>query len=204
MQRPFSQACENNQEPLMEVLGEVFGQVESVLELGSGTGQHARYFAERLPHIQWQPSDLAENIAAIEQWREDYHGSNLAAPVPLDVREHNWPLDIGDAVFTANSLHIMAWSSVQSLFSYLDEYAPTRNLLVVYGSFNYGGEYTSESNARFDEWLAQRNPDSAIRDFEQLDQLARDAGYRLQGDYAMPANNRTLVWQKLSLVSSTA
>jgi hypothetical protein len=202
--RPFSQACENNKQPILQVLTVVLSDSSSVLELASGTGQHARFFAEHLSHVSWQPTDLAENLPAVQQWCEDYNGGNLAAPVILDVCDRPWPLEIGDALFTANSLHIMAWSAVQSLFAWLDEHAPTRNLLVIYGPFNYGGKYTSDSNARFDQWLAQQHPDSAIRDFEEVDQLARDAGYRLQGDYAMPANNRILVWQKLSLVSLSA
>lgn len=204
MQRPFSQACENNKQPILQVLADVLSDTSSVLELASGTGQHARFFAEHLPHLRWQPTDLAQNLPAVRQWCEDYTGDNLAVPLALDVCDRPWPLAIGDALFTANSVHIMAWSAVQALFTWLDAHAPVGNLLVIYGPFNYGGEYTSDSNARFDQWLAQQHPDSAIRDFEAVDQLARDAGYRLQGDYAMPANNRILVWQKLSLVSLSA
>lgn len=204
LQRPYSQACANNQQPILQILAEVLAGVGEVLELGSGTGQHARFFAEQLPHLIWQPSDLAENLPGVRQWCEDYSGANLAAPQTLDVRQRPWPLRIGDAIFTANSLHIMAWSAVESLFEWLGEHAPTGNLLVMYGPFNYGGEYTSDSNARFDQWLAQQSPDSAIRDFEAVDGLARNAGYCLQEDYAMPANNRLLFWQKLSLVNSAA
>ncbi len=201
MDRPFSQACENNKQAILEVLREVLSDSGEVLEIGSGTGQHARYFAEHLPHLSWQPSDLVQNHAGIRQWLADYTGDNLAQPLQLDVTERPWPLEIGDAVFTANSLHIMSWRSVQSMFDYLAGAAPTRNVLVVYGPFNYGGEYTSESNARFDLWLAEQSPDSAIRDFEAVDELAAQAGYRLQAGYAMPANNRCLVWRKMSRVS---
>ncbi len=204
VQRPFSQACANNQQPILQILVEVLADVGEVLELGSGTGQHARFFAEQLPHLNWQPSDLAENLPGVQQWCEDYNGTNLAAPQALDVRQRPWSLQIGDAIFTANSLHIMAWSAVELLFEWLAEHARSGNLLVIYGPFNYGGEYTSDSNARFDQWLAQQSPDSAIRDFEAVDGLARNAGYRLQDDFAMPANNRILVWQKLSLVISAA
>lgn len=196
--RPFSQACENNKRPILRVLQEVLAEASSVLELGSGTGQHARFFAEQLPHLRWQPTDLEENLSHIRQWTRDYDGDQLLDPVALDVREEHWPVPVEDAVFTANSLHIMAWSAVESLFDSLGRLAPADNLLLVYGPFNYRGEYTSPSNARFDQWLATQNPDSAIRDFEALDQLARAAGYGLQADYAMPANNRTLVWRKLS------
>ena len=194
--RPFSQACENNKRPILQVLQEVLATAKEVLELGSGTGQHARFFAGQLPHLRWRPTDLEENLAGIRGWAEEYRGDNLLRPLALDVRDETWPAPVKDAIFTANSLHIMVWSAVQTLFSYLGQHAPSGNLLVVYGPFNYAGKYTSASNANFDRWLAARDPDSAIRDFEAVDQLAISAGYRLQADYPMPANNRTLVWRK--------
>ncbi len=199
--RPVSQACLNNQEPILKLLREELAEVQEVLELGSGTGQHARFFAEQLPWVRWQSSDLQLNHAGIEAWREGYQGDNLPPVVELDVRSTDWGLPVPEAVFTANSLHIMAWDAVEALFAYLGHHAPTRNRLCVYGPFNYGGDYTSDSNARFDLWLAQQDPQSAIRDFEAVDALARDAGYRLRADHGMPANNRLLVWHKLSVVT---
>lgn len=196
--RPFSQACENNKIPILQVLrGELDG-LNQVLELGSGTGQHGRYFAEQWPQLRWQMTDVAENIPAIESWREGYSGDNLPTPRVLDVRSRDWGLDIPAAIFSANSLHIMAWTAVEALFAVLARQAPTGNRLCVYGPFNYRGDYTSDSNGRFDQWLAQQNPDSAIRDFEAVDALAVDAGYSLHADHGMPANNRLLVWRKLS------
>jgi hypothetical protein len=194
--RPFSQACENNKTSILEVLREELDGLKQVLELGSGTGQHGRYFAEHWPQLHWQMTDVAENIAAIECWREGYPGDNLPAPQILDVRSLDWRVDIPAAIFTANSLHIMAWAAVEALFEYLGRQAPDGNHLCVYGPFNYRGDYTSDSNARFDQWLAQQNPDSAIRDFEAVDALAVAAGYRLHADHGMPANNRLLVWHK--------
>ena len=199
-QRPFSQACENNKEPILQVLRVELGGIDHLLELGSGTGQHARYFAQQLPRLRWQATDVAENIAAIESWREDYPSDNLLPPLVVDVRSNDWGVAIPAAIFTANSLHIMAWSAVRCLFEYLGKHAPAGNRLCVYGPFNYAGNYTSDSNARFDEWLAQQSPDSAIRDFEQVDRLAGQAGYRLHADHAMPANNRVLVWHKTGTV----
>ncbi len=198
MERPFSQACENNKEPILQVLRVELDGIEQLLELGSGTGQHARYFVEHLPQLLWQPSDVADNISAIESWRVDYPADNLPPPQVVDVRSKDWGVEIPAAIFTANSLHIMAWSAVESLFEYLGRHAPAGNRLCVYGPFNYGGTYTSDSNARFDEWLAQQSPDSAIRDFERVDKLAGQAGYQLHADHAMPANNRLLVWHKLA------
>ncbi len=195
-EKPFSQACENNKDPILRELREVFAQVNHVLELASGTGQHACYFAEGLPQVMWQPTDLAENIGGAKLWTGDYSGNNLAVPLALDVRNSNWPVVIQDAIFTANSLHIMAWSAVELLFAHLANCSPVGNVLVIYGPFNYNGDYTSESNARFDQWLAQQHPDSAIRDFEAVAAVAADAGYVLHADRGMPANNRLLVWKK--------
>ncbi|MDJ0877115.1 MAG: DUF938 domain-containing protein [Halieaceae bacterium] len=194
--RPFSQACENNKQPILVELRRLLDGVDVLLELGSGTGQHARFFAEQLPALRWQPSDLPDNLPAIEAWREDYPGDNLPAPHQLDVTWADWGIEIPAAIFTANSLHIMPWSSVEALFLYLGGHAPAGNRLLVYGPFNYGGRYTSESNAQFDEWLAVQHPGGGIRDFEAVDGLAEAAGYRLLDDVAMPANNRLLAWHK--------
>ncbi|MCZ6828756.1 MAG: DUF938 domain-containing protein [Gammaproteobacteria bacterium] len=193
-ERPFSQACENNKGPILEILQQCLVPGSSVLEIGSGTGQHARYFADHLPGIRWQATDLAENLAGIESWRVDYAGDNLLPPRELDVRKPIWDQDLADAVFTANSLHIMGWPAVQSLFRYLGKHALAGSQLLVYGPFNYDGSYTSDSNARFDHWLGLQHPQSAIRDFEEVDGLAVAAGYTLAEDYTMPANNRLLRW----------
>ena len=202
-ERPFSQACDNNKDVILEALAEELQGVDTVLELGSGTGQHASYFAQALAPLTWQPTDLPENHAGIEAWRETCEGGNLLPVRTLDVRSKDWNLEIPDAIFTANTLHIMAWEAVEDLFAYLGQHAPTRNRLCVYGPFNYRGKYTSESNARFDKWLAQQSPVSAIRDFERVDGVARRAGYRLQSDHGMPANNRLLVWHKRSMVTAS-
>jgi hypothetical protein len=201
--RPFSQSCENNKEPILEVLRNELQGVDKVLELGSGTGQHARYFVERLQDLVWQSSDVVENRSGIESWREGYEGTRLPCSVQLDVRDENWGVEIPAAIFSANSLHIMAWSAVEALFDYLGRHAPIGNRLCIYGPFNYGGKYTSDSNARFDEWLAQRDPASAIRDFEAVNALAGRAGYQLHADHTMPANNRLLVWHRLSGAGAT-
>ena len=194
--RPFSQACENNKDPILAVLRRELAAADAVLEIGSGTGQHARYFAEAMPSLTWQPSDLAENLPGIEAWREGYAGGNLPPPLELDCRAGRWPLPLPKAVFTANSLHIMAWPAVEALFRYLGTHAPLDSRLLIYGPFNYGGDYTSESNARFDQWLSAQDPVSTIRDFEAVDAIADKAGYALRADHPMPANNRLIVWDK--------
>jgi cyclopropane fatty-acyl-phospholipid synthase-like methyltransferase len=195
--RPFSRACENNKIPILQVLRQSLASGTTVLEIGSGTGQHARYFAEHLPGVRWQPSDLKANLAGIDSWRADYSGKNMLPARELDVTSEDWGIQIREAVFTANSLHIMSWPTVELFFRRLGAKAPSANQLLVYGPFNYGGKYTCESNERFDKWLGLQSQESAIRDFEEVDALARDIGYSLVMDHKMPANNRLLRWRKL-------
>lgn len=195
MGKPFSQACENNKRPILEVLQRRLVDVSSVLEIGSGTGQHAVFFAEQLPHLQWRTSDLVENHAAIRQWIDDAKLPNVLAPVALDVTEPHWPIGPVPAVFSANTAHIMAWPVVQAFLQGVGRVLAPGGLFLLYGPFNYEGGYTSESNARFDEWLAQRDPESAIRHFEDVERESRTAGLSLVEDVAMPANNRLLVWR---------
>ncbi len=196
MIKPFSQACENNCDPILSVLTRIFADRNSVLEIGSGTGQHAVYFAASLAHLQWYTSDLAGNHAGINLWIDDYRGDNLHRPCLLDVNAAQWPAPAVDAVFTANTFHIMSWQSVQAFFAGIDQVLAPAALLAVYGPFNYGGAYTSDSNARFDSWLKAQTAHQGIRDFEKVDALARSAGFSLLEDNAMPANNRLLVWRR--------
>lgn len=193
---PFSQACENNKTAILEKLSLIFSDRKTVLEFGSGTGQHASWFAQYMPWLEWQPTDIADNLATLVPRCAAYPGSNLLPAKPLDVTQNPWPVAVPSAVYTANSLHIMPFSAVQALFDVLGEMAEKDTVLVVYGPFNYGGQYTSDSNARFDQWLYQQHPLSAIRDFERVDGLANSAGFTLQEDHAMPANNRLLVWRR--------
>lgn len=195
--RPFSQACENNKQPIFEHLQQVFAEVGSVLEIGSGTGQHAVFFAPRMPHLTWQPSDLAENLPGIRAWIQTGQAANLKLPIELDVTWDAWPVDRVDGIFSANSLHIMSWPSVGRLFEGVGRTLKPGGVLCLYGPFNYGGAYTSTSNAQFDQWLKQQNPDSAIRHFEDVNALASDQGLVLCSDHAMPANNRLLVWRRV-------
>jgi hypothetical protein len=193
---PFSQSCENNKDFILEVLKEVFADRREVLEIASGTGQHACHFAARMPSLQWQPTELREHLPILQPRCAAYTGANISTPAVLDVCDDPWPLVIPDALFSANSLHIMPFSSVKQLFAALGRSAGDDVKLAIYGPFNYDGRYTSSSNARFDQWLAQQHPDSAIRDFEAVNQLAERAGFKLQADLEMPANNRLLLWRK--------
>lgn len=194
MHKPYSSACDRNREPILAVLREHFADRRRVLEIGSGTGQHAVYFAAAMPHVTWQTSDVEENIPGIRAWLEEAALPNTPAPLQLDVNAE-WPSAKFDAVFSANTLHIMSWAEVQRMFSGLRRLVTGDFKMVVYGPFNYGGRFTSESNAAFDASLKARGAHMGIRDFAAVDALAREIGLELIADVEMPANNRTLVWQ---------
>jgi hypothetical protein len=163
-----------------------------VLEIGSGTGQHAAYFAPELPHLEWQPSDVADHLPGIAEWVSGI--GNVRVPVALDV-DGPWPAVQADAVFSANTCHIMSWPQVERMFAGLDGMNSLK-IVCLYGPFNYGGKPTSESNARFDAMLRGRDPSSGLRDFEAIERLASAAGFRIQDDAAMPANNRLLLFRR--------
>jgi cyclopropane fatty-acyl-phospholipid synthase-like methyltransferase len=199
--KPSSDACERNREPILGVLRQYFAQRSHVLEIGSGTGQHAVHFAAALPQLTWQTSELEANLPGILAWLEDSDLPNLPPPIELDVTGA-WPNAQFDAVFTANTLHIMGWPEVRTLFAALPKVLTADATLAVYGPFNYNGRFTTASNAAFDEWLKQRSPHSGIRDFAAVDELARSIGFALVEDRPMPANNRTLVWRRTAAPQS--
>jgi cyclopropane fatty-acyl-phospholipid synthase-like methyltransferase len=192
----YSESCEQNKEPILEVLQDVFKDSKTVLEIGSGSGQHAVYFAKHLTHLNWQPSDLAENLPSIKAWAAEADLSNLNEPIELDALDQPWNIPPVDTIFTANSLHIMSWSMVEQFFKGVGDVLVPHGKLLVYGPFSYAGAHTSPSNAKFDQYLKQRNPLSGVRDFDDLDVLAKQQGFTLIKDYAMPANNRCLLLEK--------
>ncbi|MHB1232600.1 MAG: DUF938 domain-containing protein [Burkholderiales bacterium] len=194
--KPFSEACENNQAPILAILREAFSTVHSVLEIGSGTGQHAVYFARHLPHLNWQTSDLAANHPGIHAWLDEASLPNTRPPIALDVNANPWPVEAVDGIFTANTLHIISWPEVEQLFRGAGQALLPGGVMCVYGPFNYGEKFTAPSNARFDEWLKARDPASGVRDFETVCALALRHGLTLAADHAMPVNNRTLVFHK--------
>jgi len=198
---PESPACERNKQPILTVLRGAFARQRRVLEIGSGTGQHAVYFARELPHLEWLPSDRAEWLPGLRTRIAQQGPANLAAPVELDVTMARWPVDAADAVFSANTLHIMGWTEVEAFFAGVGRLLGTQagsppgpRTLAVYGPFRYRGDYTSDSNAEFDLFLRTRDPASGIRDFEVVNELAAAAGLMLNADHALPANNQLLVW----------
>ena len=193
--KPFSPSCERNRDPILAVLREHFADRRHVLEIGSGTGQHAVHFAAAMPWLRWQCSDLAQHLPGIRLWLDEAGLSNTPPPIELDVRGA-WPVQRFDAVFSANSLHIMGWTDVQAFFAGIDGILQDDATLVVYGPFNYGGEYNSDSNREFDRWLKARDPRSAIGECAAWDAGARGSGIIRVAAVAMRANNRTLAWRR--------
>ena len=209
----FSPACERNREPILAVLRRHFAGRRHVLEIGSGTGQHAVHFATAMPWLVWQCSDVAYHLPGIRSWLDEAGLASTPAPIELQAVVAPTPglaplpalprAEDGsrgfDAVFSANTLHIMGWPEVHALFAGLPEVLADDATVAIYGPFNYGGAYTSDSNRDFDGWLKARDAQSGIRDFEAVDALARGIGLRPVDDIAMPANNRCLVWRTDSL-----
>ncbi len=210
--KPFSAACERNRGPILEVLRDWFADRRSVLEIGSGTGQHAVHFAGAMPWLQWQASDQADALAGIRMWLDEAALPNTPPPFALQAvampaphfAPSPVPLPVGadgvtcrhDAVFTANTLHIMGWDEVQALFTALPTVLADDAVVAVYGPFNIGGAFTSDSNREFDAMLRARDPRSGLRDLEAVQALAAGVGLQLTAHVAMPANNRMLAFRR--------
>lgn len=196
--KPYAPACERNREPILAVLRTHFARCRRVLEIGSGTGQHAVHFAAAMPWLQWQASDVDANLPGIRAWLDEAALPNTPPPRPLDVLQPQWPALEADAVFSANTLHIMGLDGVDAFFRGVGRLlaGQPEGMLVVYGPFNYDGAYTSQSNREFDAWLKSRDPRSGLRDAWAVDALAAWAGLVPVDDVAMPANNRCLVWRR--------
>jgi hypothetical protein len=194
LEPPYSEACERNRGPILEVLRRAFARASRVLEVGSGTGQHAVAFAAALPHLEWQPSDVPAHLPGIRAWRAARPSPNLADPIALDVNVDPWPASAYDAAFSANTSHIMSWTEVERMFARLDAALESRATFCLYGPFNDGGRFTAPSNAGFDAALRARDPRMGLRDFQAVDALAGRYGFALRADHAMPAHNRLLEW----------
>ncbi|WP_210247264.1 DUF938 domain-containing protein [Aliikangiella marina] len=195
--KPFSEACERNKVPILDVITPLLKSCSELLEIGSGSGQHAVYFAEKLPHLIWQTSDRSDNHWAINLWIDEANSKNIKRPFELDVTQNHWPESKFDAVFTANTAHIMPWEAVVAMIKGVGNLLGKNGLFIIYGPFNYQGQFTSESNARFEMWLKEQAQHQGIRDFEAFEEQANEVGLELVNDIEMPANNRVLVFSKL-------
>lgn len=196
-EKPRAPACDRNRQVILDVLNQVIQpQDKQLLEIGSGTGQHAVFMSAHFPNLIWQTSDLEENHAGIKLWLAEEKLPQLKSPVHYQAGTTIFPSGDFDVVYTANTLHIMSWENVQSLINDLGNHLKAGSRVVIYGPFNYNGQFTSESNANFELLLKDQNPESGIRDFESVNELMCDQGFDLITDHAMPANNRCLVFSK--------
>ena len=191
-----SPSCERNKAPILAILRTILSQPGLVLEIGSGTGQHAVYFANGLPHIQWQPTDLEGNLPSIQAWRAESGVANVRSPLVLDLFSEDWPLAQADAVVCINTIHIVSWQGVARLFKGAGHLLPAGAVMFTYGPYRYRDRTLEPSNEDFDRWLKYRDPDSGVRDFESVNALAQANGLMLAGDVPMPANNRSIWWVK--------
>jgi SAM-dependent methyltransferase len=201
--KPYAESSEVNKVPILAVLKDSFAGRTRVLEIASGTGQHAVYFARELPHLTWQPSELAKNLPGIQAWLDEAQLPNVLTPLPIDVSDARWPVAKVDAIFNANTVHIISWPEVERMFAHMARVIEPGGCVCLYGPYNYNGKFTSESNARFDAWLKSRDPNSGVRDFEAVTQLAASHGLELLRDIEMPSNNRMLVWLATENISAT-
>ena len=198
----YSSACDRNKQAILDALNLFLVEQSNnkpcrLLEIGSGTGQHAAFFAKHLPHVEWQPSDINGRLASIEAWQKDAKLANLLPPINLNINSDSWRAETIDHIFTANTAHIISVSQLHRLFKGAAKYLPSCGYLFIYGPFNYDGLYTSDSNAAFDLWLKDRDSQSGIRDIAMLNSFAnQNSQFSLVEDIAMPANNRLLVFKK--------
>ena len=194
--KQHSPSFERNKDAVLAVLREILPPAGLVLEIGSGSGQHAAHIAPHLPGVDWQPTDLPESLPSIAAWREASGAANLRVPLALDLLSPEWPVARCDAVVCINTVHIVAWEGVQNLFAGAGRVLRPGGVMYVYGAYRYTDRPLEPSNEQFDRWLKRRDPRSGVRDFAAVDALARAAGLTLAGDRAMPANNRSIWWRK--------
>ena len=197
-QKEYAPACERNSQVILNVLRDILARARTVLEIGSGTGQHAAFFARELPHLDYTPSDRPGHLASIHAWREDAQLQNLQPPLEVDLLDDACQLPPVDAILCINTVHIVAWRGTERLFQLATDTLPEAGVLYVYGPYRYPDRALEPSNESFDQWLKARDPASGIRDFEAVDRQAGQAGMQLAGDIAMPANNRSIWWRKVA------
>ncbi len=202
--KSFSQSCENNKEPILKVLKQVFGpENRRLLEVGTGTAQHAVFFAKQFPDLHWVTSDRTINHKVIVERLREEKLHNLHGPEHFEVGKTPFPKQHFDLSFTANTLHIMSWKQGKTLIKLWGRHLREGAQVLIYGPFKYAGEFTSESNMIFDKTLKSRDPKQGLRNFEDIKSSMERGGFRMAYDYEMPANNRLLLFTKLEFISKT-
>ena len=192
----YSQAAENNKAPIADIMCRHLPSNAFVLEIGSGAGQHALHMTHAFPGIAWLPSEREAVVPILRANLALYESNNIHPPLVLDLADFTWSGDPVDAIYAANVMHIVSESLGERLLQLAAEALKPSGLLMLYGPYKYNGKFTTESNARFDQWLKDRDPASGIRDFEALMTTAKCTGLILTQDYAMPANNQMLIFER--------
>ncbi|MGI9248442.1 MAG: DUF938 domain-containing protein [Woeseiaceae bacterium] len=203
-ERPYAESAARNSAPILEVLQNEFHDCKDVLEIGSGTGQHAIRFAAELEHLHWQTSDLDQYHEGIRAWIADSELPNIRAPMTLDVTTADVPRASYDAVYSANTAHIMSFDAVIKMFALVGKALRPDGVFCLYGPFRRAGEFNTPSNAAFDANLRSRDPAMGIRDLEALDELGEEQGLRRRNLYAVPSNNLVVIWQKIAVGAASS
>ncbi len=200
--KPFSPSAERNKEPILQALKPELDEGQTVLEIGSGTGQHICHFAAEVESVSWIPSDVKQNLQSIQNRVQDAQLKNVVNPIELDVNQMPWPVQRVDLCYTCNTLHIMSLASVKAFFIGCSQVLDNVGKIVAYGPFSIGGKHTAQSNAQFDQMLQQSDPLSGIRDINELDKFASASGFNNARRIEMPANNLLLVWESSAIQSA--
>lgn len=195
--KSHSPSYERNRDPILAVLRDVFAQTQSVLEIGSGSGEHAVYFAQHLAHLSWQPTNRPDELDSVEAWVEEAGLENLRAPLELDLFDELEARVEPDAIVAINVIHIAPWAATERLFELAENLLAPGGLVYLYGPFRYAERALEPSNEDFDGWLRARDPASGIREFEAVTAIAEAHGFLRVEDRAMPANNRSIWWRRV-------
>lgn len=197
IEKPFAPACERNQEVILQVLKmNLRTDDKNILEIGSGTGQHAVYMGKHLSGITWQTADVKDNHDGINMWLNEADLENVLPPIDYQIGHSQWPAVVADVVFSANVLHIISEELVERFIKDLGDNLQKGNRVMFYGPFKYNGQFTSESNADFQVWLKEIDSRRGIRDFEKVNELLGQQNITLIEDVTMPANNQLLIFEK--------
>ena len=195
--RRYAPAAERNRGPILEVLRRLVPHGARVLEVASGTGQHAAFFAAGLPATRWQPSEGDPcALASIAAWAESEGASNVSEPVVVNAASPDWPVGAFDVVYCSNLVHIAPWSCTLGLLRGAQRHLPPGGLLVLYGPFRVDGRHTSESNVAFDRGLRAQDPRWGVRDLREIEEKAAERDLSFREKVAMPANNLVVVFER--------